>query len=49
MSNTFPSKLDFRRNIKNNDFLLKINMDKVTNNSVDKTIQNGQLISCFEF
>ena len=24
-------------------------MDKVTNNSVDKTIQNGQLISCFEF
>ena len=24
-------------------------MDKVTNNSVDKTIQNGQLMSCFEF
>ena len=28
--------------------MLKINRDKVTNNSVNKTIQNGQLMSCFE-
>ena len=49
MSNIFPSKLDYRRNVKNNDFLSKINMDEVTNNSVDKTIQNDQLISCCEF
>ena len=45
----FPIKVRLRENVKSNDFLSKINMDKVTNNSVDKTIQNGQLISCFEF
>ena len=43
----FPTKARRLEKFKNSDFLTKMNTNMVSNDCVDKTIQNSHLANCF--
>ena len=49
MSYIIPLKSDWKKEINTVIFFIKMSMNMVSNNSIDKTTQKSQLVSCFQY